>query len=106
MAKKEKASFVVHYSKAQQIVDELTDSEAGELFKALVMYEIHGEHTAFGDRCMRMIYKSMCFDLDENRKKYKETCDKREEAIKKRWEKENCTEAPEAVKKLIESAIK
>lgn len=105
MAKKEKSSFVVHYSKANQVVDELTDEEAGALFKALINYEIHGEPHEFSDRCLRMIYKSMCFDLDENRKKYKETCERREESIRKRWEKES-TEAPEKVRQMIDKALK
>lgn len=108
MAKKDMNVLFLHHARLEQMDKFMTNEEIGMLVRAAYKYDRFGEDTEFDDRALSMAFISLKNDADFNRKKYQDTCKKREEAVKKRWEKEQkekCVEAPETVKALIEKAF-
>ncbi len=83
-----KNSFVLYYD-LDEVFGYLTNEEAGELIKAVFAYEIRGEHVHFDDRMLASSLKRITDNLDRNKKRYEETCLKRQQAAIKRWEENN-----------------
>lgn len=83
---KQKDSFVVYYS-WEEICEDMTDAQCGELFRALFAYEKRGERYSGKDPYVKMAMKMMAQALDLNREKYLERCEKNRKSIQKRWEK-------------------
>lgn len=83
----DKNSFVL-YVDSKDVVDRLTDEQAGQLFKAIFDYEANGALPEL-DAMTDIVFMTMRQHLDRNRVKYAETCRKRSEAGKKgmasRW---------------------
>ena len=65
----------------------LSDDEAGQLIKAIFIYETTGEEPCFEDRAMTMAFLNIKRFLDTNRENYEKMCKQRSEYAKKRWEK-------------------
>lgn len=80
-----KHAMLIHHD-FERMFDMLTDEECGKLLKAVLRYDKYGEDTFFEDRSLRLCYVRIIDCLDKNRTKYEETCRKREESAKKRWE--------------------
>lgn len=76
-----KDSFVL-YTSIKDVLDELTDEEAGILFKAIVEYQATGEVPEL-PRCLKLFFITVKQDLDRNNEKYEETCRQRRENGKK-----------------------
>lgn len=69
----------------------LTEEEAGRLIMAVFEYDINGVVTEFEDRLLMSCFLRMKDSVDAYNVKYEETCQKRIEAARKRWEKEGMT---------------
>lgn len=83
-----KGSFIL-YDKDLQGVLLLSDYYAGRLFKAIAKYRLTGEKTDFGNNLTLMVLFQQIVDhIEMNEEKYQELCEKRSQAIKKRWEKD------------------
>jgi len=61
-------SFIM-YQRYREIVNLLTDSEAGELIKAILLYEDKGYTTPLEGTTMK-VFNVIREDLDRNRAKY------------------------------------
>ena len=85
MAKKK--SFIL-YADYIKHIGKLTDEEAGRLFKAIFEYVNEGRLPDL-DGMAAMAFSFISNQLDSDLRKYEETCKKRSENIKKRWEKAN-----------------
>ena len=91
MSEKENASasFVL-YCDWEDIIADLTNEEVGQLFKAIFAYINHDYVENFNGRTgVGVAYKTMCKQIDINRKKYEQIVEKRKKAAQKRWEKQN-----------------
>ena len=66
----------------------LTEEEIGRLIMAVFEYDINGVITDFDDRLMVSCFLRLKDSIDTYNVKYEETCQKRIEAARKRWEKE------------------
>ena len=78
------------YLDNENMLDCLTDEEAGKVMKALIHYANSGEIPQFEERAMIMAFSKMRQDADRNEKSYAERCAKnRETAIKREWQKKN-----------------
>ena len=82
MAKKK--SFIL-YADYIKHIGKLTDEEAGRLFKAIFEYVNEGRLPDL-DGMATMSFSFIANQLDNDLQKYEETCKKRSENIKKRWE--------------------
>ena len=80
-----KKSFVLYYD-LDEVFAELEDEEAGQLIKAVFAFEVRGEVTDFDDRMMRTSYKRIIDNLARNKVKYENTCRKKSESARKRFE--------------------
>lgn len=63
----------------------LSDEEAGQLIKAIFIYETTGEEPCFEDRAMAMAFLNIKRFLDSNRENYERMCKRRAESASKRW---------------------
>ena len=80
-------SFIL-YADYIKHIGKLTDEEAGRLFKAIFEYVNEGRLPDL-DGMAAMAFSFISNQLDSDLQKYEETCKKRSENIKKRWEKAN-----------------
>ncbi len=69
----------------------LNYEETGELIMAIFDYDINGVLAEFDDRLMMSCFLRMKDSIDTYNVKYEETCQKRIEAARKRWEKDGAT---------------
>ena len=67
----------------------LTDSEAGQIIKAVFDYELNQVEPEFNDRTMKIVFFDIKRFLDSNKENYEKMCRQRSENAKKRWEKYN-----------------
>lgn len=70
-----------------EIINMLTDSEAGQIIKAVFDYEINSVMPEFSDRTLQIVFFDIKRFLDSNRENYEKICRQRSENAKKRWEK-------------------
>lgn len=68
-----------------EILNLLTDSEAGQIIKAVFDYEINSVEPEFSDRTMQIVFFDIKRFLDSNRENYEKVCRRRSESAKKRW---------------------
>ena len=69
------------------VVKDLSDEDVGKLFKGILNYVNTGDSGLSG--LMNSVFVYIQKDIDKNEEHYKKICEKRQEAINKRWEKEN-----------------
>lgn len=81
----QKNSFVLQ-SRMGAVVAKLSDKQAGALFKAIFQYAENGTLVNFEDRMVDIAFTMFRQDIDYTNTKYQETCEKRKEAVQKRWE--------------------
>ena len=76
MPSKKKPSFLL-YVNDNVLVEELSDEDAGKLFKAIFAFADHGEDRSDElDPLPRMVYKRMARYIAENTLAYYEKCEK------------------------------
>ena len=81
----QKNSFVLQ-SRMGAVVAKLSDKQAGALFKAIFQYAENGTLVNFEDGMVDIAFTMFRQDIDYTNTKYQETCEKRKEAVQKRWE--------------------
>lgn len=84
---KEKDSFIL-YNEQKEIIDTLSDSEAGKLIKAIFEYETTLQVPKLS-KTLNLVFIPIKNALDRNREKYEKACKRNKENIQKRWNKEN-----------------
>lgn len=67
------------------IVDCLTDEQAGKLWKMLFVYAVNGEAPNIDDTIVKMGFNVMSKQIDRDKIKYIEKCEKNRKNINKRW---------------------
>lgn len=85
MAEKgEKESFLIYTSYLEKFED-LTDEQFGQLTRAMMKYCSDGNIPEIKDNLVKIAFKVAKYDMDNNLQKYKEACEKKREAIRRRW---------------------
>ena len=85
MAKKKQLAFLLQKDQ-KPIVDELTNEEAGIIFKAIYEYEETKKEPKL-DKTLRIVFKQFKVKLDMYDEAYKDKCLKNKENIEKYWSK-------------------
>ena len=85
MANKKATGFVLEKDQ-KAIIDELTNEEAGIIFKAIYDYETTKQEPKL-DKSLRIVFKQFKVKLDFYDEKYIETCKKNKENIQNYWNK-------------------
>lgn len=79
-----KSSFMLYYPSTEQLIENFTDEEIGKVFRAVAKYEMYGEvppddcftdGSGKEDRALKMVFTSICGELDRNNEKYAERCE-------------------------------
>lgn len=79
-----KNSFVLQ-TRLNAVVAKLSDKQAGVLFKSILNYAANGAVANFEDSAVDIVFEVVRQDIDYTSAKYEDVCQKRKEAIKKRW---------------------
>ena len=82
---KNQPGFVV-YGDIQAVVDELSDEQAGRLFRAMISYFISGKAPKFDD-ILKYVWIPIRQQMDRDKEKYDAKCEKNREKIQKYWDK-------------------
>lgn len=80
-----RTAFQLYFEPLGTMLNGLSDAEAGELFKAIYKYALHGKETNFADRTLSMVFLSLKSSLDYNNKEYIKRSRKNAENANKRW---------------------
>ena len=83
---KNKAIFLLH--SFDELINHLTDEEAGQLLKAIYDYDIRGIEREFEDRSLFFLFHQIRDTLDKHQQHYKDVCEARKKNIQKRWKNE------------------
>lgn len=85
-----KDSFILYHSVYEHI-EGLSDEEIGKLTRAIFLYEKEGEEIELSP-VLKMAFSFIKKQLDLNRGKYQEKCEKNKNSARKRWDSENANE--------------
>lgn len=80
----DKKAFVL-YADILPRIDALTRDQMGDLFRAILTYVDSGEASEM-DAITDMAFGFIRDQIDRDQAKYKETCERRKEAARKRWD--------------------
>lgn len=69
-------------------LDELSDSQAGRLFRAVMKYAKDGETPDIEDQMVRLVWATMKKSLDRDAERYATLCTKNSYRVYTRWAKE------------------
>jgi len=85
----ERKGFLV-YADLADTLEELSDEEAGVLFKAMMTYFVDGSEPKL-PRALRFAFLPVRHQMDRDREKYDRRCERNRENVRKRWEQKEDT---------------
>lgn len=84
---KDKNSIVINTKDAENMLQDFTKEEAGEIFMALLAYANRGEEFKTDDRSMRTLFRTLQANIDRNNEKYEEKCERNRQIAMEREKK-------------------
>lgn len=84
-----KRGFIM-YHEHKEVIERLTDEEAGKILKALYAYSTGGEITTFEDRFLDLAFGVFRAMIDRDAQAYEDKCERNKAAAKKRWDADGC----------------
>ncbi len=93
----DKSSIVINTKDAENILQDFTKEEAGEIFMALLAYANRDEEYETDDRSMRTLFRTIQANIDRNNERYEEKCERNRQIALEREKKRK--EAREKEKK-------
>ena len=83
----DKSSIVINTKDAENILQDFTKEEAGEIFMALLAYSNRGEEFKTDDRSMRTLFRTLQANIDRNNERYEEKCERNRQIAMEREKK-------------------
>lgn len=83
----DKSSIVINTKDAENILQDFTKEEAGEIFMALLAYANRGEDFKTDDRSMRTLFRTLQANIDRNNERYEEKCERNRQIAMEREKK-------------------
>lgn len=83
----DKSSIVINTKDAENMLQDFTKEEAGEIFMALLAYANRGEEFKTDDRSMRTLFRTLQANIDRNNERYEEKCERNRQIAKEREKK-------------------
>lgn len=83
----DKSSIVINTKDAENMLQDFTKEEAGEIFMALLAYANRDEEFKTDDRSMRTLFRTLQANIDRNNKKYEEKCERNRQIAMEREKK-------------------
>ena len=93
----DKGSIVINTKDAENMLQDFTTEEAGQIFMALLAYANRGEEFKTDDRSMRTLFRTIQANIDRNNERYEEKCERNRQIAQEREKKRK--EAREKEKK-------
>ena len=82
-----KSSIVINTKDAENMLQDFTKEEAGEIFMALLAYANRGEEFKTDDRSMSTLFRTLQANIDRNNEKYEEKCERNRQIAMEREKK-------------------
>lgn len=86
---KEQKGFIV-YGDIKAVIDEMTDEQVAQLFRGMVNYFTEGKAPKFTG-VLKFVWITVQQQMDRDKEKYVEKCERNRSNITKRWEREKDT---------------
>lgn len=83
----DKSSIVINTKDAENMLQDFTKEEAGEIFMALLAYANRGDEFKTDDRSMRTLFRTLQANIDRNNEKYEEKCERNRQIAMEREKK-------------------
>ena len=83
----DKSSIVINTKDADNMLQDFTKEEAGEIFMALLAYANRGDEFKTDDRSMRTLFRTLQANIDRNNEKYEEKCERNRQIAMEREKK-------------------
>lgn len=83
-----KRSFKIYYEPLGSQISELTDEDAGKLFKAIFYYSLDGIEPEFDDKYLRLVFAPQRNAINIDKEKYLKEVEQKREAAKEKWRRE------------------
>lgn len=83
----DKSSIVINTKDAENMLQDFTKEEAGEIFMALLAHANRGEEFKTDDRSMRTLFRTLQANIDRNNEKYEEKCERNRQIAMEREKK-------------------
>lgn len=84
MAEAKGKSSTIFYHEWLDLLEDFSDEEAGQLLKAVLLFDSTGTKTQFKDRGMKTAFKQMIATTSRNRERYESACQKKAEYYRKK----------------------
>ena len=88
MSDKDQKGFIV-FGDTKEVVDELSDEQAGRLFRGMLQYFVDGTDPDFTD-ALKFVFIPIRQQMDRNADKYTKMCDRNKQNARKRWDASGC----------------
>jgi uncharacterized phage protein (TIGR02220 family) len=88
MSDKDQKGFIV-FGDTKEVVDELSDEQAGRLFRGMLQYFVDGTDPDFTD-ALKFVFIPIRQQMDRNADKYTKMCDRNKQNARKRWDAVGC----------------
>ena len=83
----DKGSIVINTKDAENMLQDFTTEEAGQIFMALLAYANRGEEFKTDDRSMRTLFRTIQANIDRNNERYEEKCERNRQIALEREKK-------------------
>lgn len=80
-----KENSFVFYTKYESALRDLTSAQQGKILMACISYVTTGEVPEIKNQSANMLFKLIRQDIDADKRKYEEVCEKRRQNVQKRW---------------------
>ena len=94
----DKSSIVINTKDAENMLQDFTKEEAGEIFMALLAYANRGEEFKTDDRSMRTLFRTLQANIDRNNERYEEKCERNRQIAMEREKKRKEAREKESIK--------
>jgi len=71
------------------MLEEISDEDAGKLFKSVLAYAEEGTVPCFDDAALRIAWKVIKAQVDSSLKHYSDQCERNRNNVNKRWSDSN-----------------
>ena len=82
-----KGSIVINTKDTEDMLQDFTKEEAGEILMALLAYANRGEEFKAKDRAMKTLFRTIQANIDRNNAKYEEKCERNRQIALEREKK-------------------
>lgn len=87
-------SFII-YTSYLKIFEQLTDAQLGQLTRHMLSFAKTGKEPSIEDPLVKLSFAFIKDDMERNKRKYEEKCERNRENIRKRWNKSNTNDTKE-----------